>query len=101
VVTVFRGWIPPVHAALARRKQPPAPGAFLDQGALIFGENLLHLEEHLFCRTRAQALVRKDDFTPTPGKLLDQDDLIGIAAGQAIRGCNQNDLKRPFRGQIA
>src|SRR5262249_57580023 len=70
-ICVAIGRIPPIDAALARRKQAPTPGAFLDQGALIFGEDPLHLEEYLFCRTRAETLVCKDHFTPTPRELLD------------------------------
>jgi hypothetical protein len=100
-VRVAGGWIPPIHAALARRKQPPAPGACWDQGARVCGEDPRQLEAHLCCRTRAQALVRKDDFTASPGELLDEDPLIGRAAGQAIRGRDQHDLDRPVGCQIA
>jgi hypothetical protein len=46
-------------------------------------------------------LVHKDDLTSTPGELLDHDDLIGRAAGQAGRSGDPNDCKRPCRRQIA
>ena len=99
-IRVAIGRIPPIDAALAHRKQASTPGAFLDQGALIFGEDPLHLEEYLFCRTRAETLVCKDHFTPTPRELLESHHLIGLAAGQAICSRDQHDLKRPFRRQI-
>jgi len=95
------GRIPPVDPALAGRKQLPAAGAFVDQGALILRKDALHLEEHLFFGACAQALMHEDDLTPPSGQLLDQNDLIGIAAGEAVRGRDQHDLKGAFGREIA
>jgi len=42
----------------------------------------------------------KDDLAATAGELLDQQHLIGIPVGEAIRHRHQQHLKGPFRGQI-
>jgi hypothetical protein len=95
------GRIPPVDPPLAGGKELPASGAFVDQSALVLRKDPLHLEEHLFCGARAQALMHEDDLTPTSGQLFDQYDLIGIAAGEAVRGRDQHDLKGAFGREIA
>src|SRR6266850_5364143 len=98
-VRVAIGRIPPVDPALARRKQLPAAGAFVDQGALILRKDALHLEEHLFCWACPQALMYEDLLTPIPSQLLDQDDLVGIPAGETVRCRDQHDLKGAFSGE--
>src|SRR2546426_6779646 len=74
-VGVAIGGIPPVDPPLARRKQLPATGAFMDQGALVLRKDALHLEEHLFCGACPQALLYEDHLTPLSSQLVDQDDL--------------------------
>src|SRR2546428_1868447 len=70
-VGVAIGWIAPVDPALAGRKQLPAAGALVDQGAFILRKDALHLEEHLFFGARPQALMHEDDLTARPGQLFD------------------------------
>jgi hypothetical protein len=85
---------------LARGKQPSTPRPFLNQRPLILGKDPLHLEQHLFLRTRAEAALHKDDLAATSGELLDQHHLIGIATGESIRSRHQNHLKSAFGRQI-
>jgi hypothetical protein len=86
---------------LARRKQLPAAGAFMDQGALVLCKDALHLEEHLFCGACPQALLDEDHLTPVSSQFIDQNDLIGITARATVWGRDQHDLEGAFRGVIA
>jgi hypothetical protein len=85
---------------LAGGKQPPAARPLLDQRPFILGKDPLHLEQHLFLRARAEGLLHEDDFAPTPDELLHQDHRIGIAAGQPVRGRDQQHFKDAFGHQI-
>jgi hypothetical protein len=86
---------------LARRKQLPAAGAFMDQGALVFCKDALHLEEHLFCGACPQALLDEDHLTPLARQFIDQNDLISITAGETVRGRDEHDLEGTFSREIA
>jgi hypothetical protein len=48
-----------------------------------------------------QALLDEEHLTPLSRQLVDQDDLIGITAGETVRGRNQHDLEGAFSGEIA
>jgi hypothetical protein len=89
--------IAPVDKPLSCGKELSAPRAVLDQGTLILGKDTLHL---LF-RCCAQALMDKHHLTATAEAFLDQDHLIGRAARQTIRRCDQHDLESAFGHQIA
>jgi hypothetical protein len=73
----------------------------LNQRPLILGKDALHLEQHLFFRTGPKAVLHKDHLAAAAGELLDQEHLIGIAAGEAIGYRHQQHLKGAFCGQIA
>jgi len=45
--------------------------------------------------------MHEDHLTPIPSQLLDQDDLVGIPAGETVRCRDQHDLKGAFSGEIA
>src|SRR5215831_20373518 len=100
-VGVAIGGIPPVDPPLARRKQLPTAGAFMAQGALVLRKDALHLKEHLFGGACPQALLDKDHLTPLSSQLVDQDDLIGITAGETVRGRDQHTLEGTFSRKIA
>ena len=57
---VALGRIPPVDASLTGGEYPPAARPLLDQGAFMLRKAPLHLEQHLFLRTRAKGLLRQD-----------------------------------------
>src|SRR5262249_20675603 len=63
-IRVAIGRIPPVDPALAGGKELPAAGAFVDQGPLVLRKDPLHLEQHLFFRACAPALMHEDDLAP-------------------------------------
>ena len=64
-----------------------APSAALkDLGPLIFRQHALHLEEQVVLRRRADRPIEEDDLGAGALELFHQDDLIGIASGQAVGG---------------
>jgi hypothetical protein len=61
------------------------PAALEDLGPLVFRDHALYLQEQVvFCR-RADRPVEEDDLGPGPPELFHEDDLVGIAPGQAVR----------------
>ena len=59
--------------------------AFDDLGALILGDHALHLQEQVVFRALAQGTVQEHDLHPGTSELIDQQHLVGVFAGQAIR----------------
>ena len=63
----------------------PAPAAFQDLGALVLGDNALDLEQQVVLGGAADRVVEEDHVGPGPPELLNQQNLVGIAAGQPVR----------------
>ena len=79
-----------------------APSAALeDLGPLIFRQHALHLEEQVVLRRRADRPVEEDDLGAGALELFHQDDLIGIASGQAVRGMDIEAIHLAGSNRIA
>ena len=80
----------------ARPLQLAATEAFSQDGALILGNRALDLEQELIVGVVGNGVVQEHDGAPDPAELLQQEDLIGILAGQAIGAQHADD----FHGAI-
>src|SRR3954465_731636 len=70
--------------ATAGRVHLAAPAPLEDLGPFIFGDHPLHLEQQLLLRLVADLVVEEHDLDAAAPELLDEEDLIGILASQAI-----------------
>jgi hypothetical protein len=80
-----------------RPLQLAATEAFSQDGALIFGDRALDLEQELIVGIVGNGMVQEHDGAPDPAELLQQENLIGILASQAVGAQHAND----FHGTIA
>jgi hypothetical protein len=60
----------------------------------------LELQEHLLFGTLAKGVIQKHHLTARPFELFQYHDLVGIVAGQPVRGTEQDDLKRSLADPI-
>ena len=74
--------------------------AFENLGALILGNHALHLQEEVIFWTLAQGPVQKDHLHPGAPEFVDQQDLIRIFAGQAIRRVHREAVYTARRDHI-
>jgi hypothetical protein len=75
------GHAPEQRFALAQPKEAAAPIPFRNLGALIFGDDSLHLHEELRIGICRQRIVEELDRDPEAFQLLDDQDLVGVLAG--------------------
>jgi hypothetical protein len=78
-----------------------APTAFQDLGTLVFGYHALHLKQQIVLRRQADRPVEKHDLDPEAPEFVDQQDLIGIAAGQPIRRMDVDPIDGSGRHRIS
>src|SRR3954453_8000839 len=71
-----------------------APTALEHLGPLVFGEHTLELEQQAVLRRVSDRAIEEDRLRASTGKLLQQQHLMRVAAGEAIRGVNVDDIKR-------
>jgi hypothetical protein len=74
-----------VHRAAARRVELAAAAALEDLGPLVLGDHALHLQEEIVFWRAPQLAIEEDQLHTATLELVDQQDLIGVFAGQAIR----------------
>src|SRR5215471_13160370 len=79
----------------------PAPRALGDLGAFIFGDHPLELYQQLVFRSARRGGLQEDRFDTAAGQLLDQQHLIGILAGQAVRTVDESRFDLTGGRQIA
>jgi hypothetical protein len=77
------------------------PAALEDLGPLVFRDHALYLQEQVVLRRRADRPVEEDDLGPGPPELLHQDDLVGIAPGQAIGRMDVKTVHRTGGDRVA
>jgi hypothetical protein len=75
------------HADVAGSSGMPLAAAapLHDLRALIFGDDALDLQEKVILRALPDCLVEKDYLNAEPPPFVEENDLIGVAASQAIR----------------
>src|SRR3982750_1682149 len=71
-----------------------APTALKHLGPLVFGEHALELEQQAVLRRVSDRAIEEDHLRASTGKLLQQQYLMRVAAGEAIRGVDVDDIKR-------
>lgn len=69
-----------------------APAPLKQAGPLVLRKHSLKLQQQVVFRGLADGPVQEDDFRAGLGKLLDQDRLMRIAAGQAIGGMHVDEV---------
>ena len=81
--------------------QLAAPKPLAQQSALVFGDSSLDLEQELVSRIIGDGAVEKLHRAPCSPEFLEQQHLIGIAAGQPVGGENADDINLPVANGIA
>jgi hypothetical protein len=76
------------------------PATFQDLGAFIFGDHALDLEQKIILRRAADRAVQESDFSASATKLVDQKNLMGVAARQPIRSMDINTFDMAARDRI-
>jgi hypothetical protein len=71
-----------------------------DLRALILRQHALHLKQQVVLRRGANLAVEKDDLDAGTAQLINQQNLIGVAARQAVGRMNVEPIKRAGRRQI-
>ena len=64
-----------------------------EQGPLVLGDGPLDLEQELVVRVVGDRAVDELDVAAGPAELLQEDDLIGVAAGQAVGAVDRDDVE--------
>src|SRR3954453_7032523 len=69
------------------RSMPAAAAATLqDLPSLVLRDDPLHLQQEIVLRCAADRMIEEDHFGAGTAELLDEQNLMGIAPGKAIRG---------------
>jgi hypothetical protein len=71
-------------------------GAFGDLGPLVFGDHALELHQQGLLRGGGLGAVDEDHLGAVLGEFLDQEHLVGVGAGQPVRGQAQHPLGQPL-----
>ena len=69
-----------------------APAPFENLCPLVFGDHALNLEQKIILRGATDRVVQEDNLCPRAAKLIDQEHLMGVTAGEPIRGMDINTL---------
>jgi hypothetical protein len=76
---------------------PPTPHAIGDEVALILSDRTTDLEQKLIVWIITHWPLKELNMTPALGKLIDEQHLMDIVAGQPIRSGNEHALKGGHR----
>src|SRR5690349_1115012 len=87
--------------ALARRVALAASAALEDLGPLVLGHHALDLEQQVVLRREADRTVEEDDLDPGAAELVDQEDLVGVAARQPVGRVDVDTIERSGGGRVA
>src|SRR4051812_49613229 len=75
-------------------------GALQDLGALVLSNDTLDLKQQVVLGGAADRTVEEDDLCAGPAQLLNQEHLMGIAAGEAVRSMHINASQLSCRSGI-
>ena len=89
------------YRARARGVTAPASAALEDLGTLVLGDHSLDLQQQVVLGTAADRAVEKHDLHARTADLLDQEHLVGVAPGQAIRGMDVDAVDGAGRHGVA
>src|SRR3982751_1459532 len=71
-----------------------APTALKHLGPLVFGKHALELQQQAVLRRVSDRAIEEDDLCTGAGELLEQEDLMRVAAGEAVWGVDVDDFDR-------
>jgi hypothetical protein len=78
-----------------------AAGPFENLRPLVFGDHALELQHQLIFRGAGMRRLQENRLDALPGKLLGQQDLIGILPAQPVRRMDEDSLNVALGGEIA
>ncbi len=81
--------------------QLAAPEAFAQQSPLVLGNRALNLEQELVIGIIRQRVLGKDHLAADPAQFFQEQHLVGVLTGQAVRAEHGHDLECAFAGTIA
>ena len=79
----------------------PAPAALQHLGALVLGEHPLQLQQQVVLGRVPDRPVEEHQLRAGAGELLEQQGLVGVAAGEAVRGVHVEDVDACHGDQVA
>ncbi|MCW2239206.1 hypothetical protein M2351_003836 [Azospirillum canadense] len=85
----------------SRLLQLAAAKPFAQQGSLIFGDRSLDLQEKLIAGVIGDGVIEKGHRTAHTAELLQEQHLVGVAAGQTVRSQHRDDLHLTIAHRIA
>ena len=77
-----------------------ATGTLQNLRALVFRDHPLELDEEMIFGGFHRRRLQEHGFDALAGQLLDDQNLIGIATAQTVRGMDQDGLNAPLRGEV-
>ena len=78
-----------------------APAALQDLGPLVFGDHALNLEQKIILSRAADRAVQENNLRTRTVKLIDQEHLMGVAAGEPIRSMDIDALDMATSNRIS
>jgi len=92
---------PEQRLALAEPEELPAPVTLGDLGPFVFGHDALDLDEELGLGVGRRRVLAEVHGDVPAAQLFHDQDLVGIAAGQAVRAEHDHGVEGPERGAVA
>jgi hypothetical protein len=87
--------------ALARLLQLAAAEALTEHGALVLGDRALDLQQELVVRVVRNRALQEHDLDAGAAELLEQQDLVGVLAREAVGAEHRHDIDRAVVGGVA
>ncbi|HMB03195.1 MAG TPA: hypothetical protein VKP69_05560 [Isosphaeraceae bacterium] len=81
--------------------QLPAAEPLGEDGPLVLGDRALDLEQELVVRVVGDRPLDELDLAGGPAEFLQQEDLVGVAAGQSVGAVDAEDVELALAGGVA
>jgi hypothetical protein len=78
-----------------------APAAFQDFGPLVFGDHALNLEQEIVLCGAPDRAVQENNFRARAMKLIDQEHLMGVTAGEPVRSMDVDTQDKADSNRIS
>ncbi len=75
-------------------------GALGDLGPLVLGDHALELDHQLVLGRLCPRALQEADLGAGPGELVDEQGLVGVAAGQAVGRVAEDDIDGDLDGEV-
>ncbi|CAA9266379.1 MAG: hypothetical protein AVDCRST_MAG27-2839 [uncultured Craurococcus sp.] len=100
-VAVAVGRAPADEVALARLLQLATPEPLAQQRPLVLGDGALDLQQELVAGGVGERVVEEDDLAALAAELLQQQHLVGVLAGEAVRAEHGDDVDGRVLDRVA